>query len=435
MNIACIACPARYAVPDGKIAGRKVRITCKRCSTPLIIDGTVSPPTVRGDGVRSQPPAARYLLALTEVDREEADPEQVARLYAGGKINAQTLAWKKGMGTWLTLFEIDDIAKALKAAGYSPPQAALPPVPRIGGDFEESEEEATRIVKSPLEEPEPERIQSPLADEEEEEEATQIFDTEGMKSLGWAEPASWSDQKRDRLIPGEWREHGALGDQKSTSQPPGAWTERGMEEDEVTRMVAPLEDQLQAMHAPISSRRALPPIPVLPPAPAPAAGRRLSSRPPPPPRRSSQPPSLPAQQEEASGPRLTGQRDETDVLFTLGERTLNQPPTSGERASLDMGGPSSSRPNAAPLGTLSADAALLAPPASPEAPKLKLLAPDIDAPVAEFEPPPKRRAGRFFLIFLLLVGAGLGAAYATGRWPLVVETALGVWQKVNPSAR
>ena len=103
MNITCIACPARYGVPDNKIAGRKVRITCKRCGTALIIDGTTEPPSVRGDGSRSQPPAQQYLLALSETDREEADPARIVELYVSGRVNAQTLAWQKGMSTWLKL--------------------------------------------------------------------------------------------------------------------------------------------------------------------------------------------------------------------------------------------------------------------------------------------------------------------------------------------
>jgi predicted Zn finger-like uncharacterized protein len=40
MNVACSSCPAKYAVPDEKVRGRKVRITCKRCGAGIIVDGT-----------------------------------------------------------------------------------------------------------------------------------------------------------------------------------------------------------------------------------------------------------------------------------------------------------------------------------------------------------------------------------------------------------
>jgi len=40
MNVTCGSCAARYAVPDAKVQGRKVRIKCKKCGTPILIDGT-----------------------------------------------------------------------------------------------------------------------------------------------------------------------------------------------------------------------------------------------------------------------------------------------------------------------------------------------------------------------------------------------------------
>ncbi|HEU5073246.1 MAG TPA: zinc-ribbon domain-containing protein, partial [Polyangiaceae bacterium] len=40
MNVQCLSCSSRYSVPDAKVQGRKVRIKCKRCSEPILIDGT-----------------------------------------------------------------------------------------------------------------------------------------------------------------------------------------------------------------------------------------------------------------------------------------------------------------------------------------------------------------------------------------------------------
>ncbi|NRA35254.1 MAG: zinc-ribbon domain-containing protein, partial [Polyangiaceae bacterium] len=40
MNVQCSNCPAKYAISDAKIKGRKVKITCKKCNTPIIVDGT-----------------------------------------------------------------------------------------------------------------------------------------------------------------------------------------------------------------------------------------------------------------------------------------------------------------------------------------------------------------------------------------------------------
>jgi predicted Zn finger-like uncharacterized protein len=42
--IACTKCPAEYSVPDAKIRGKKVRVTCKHCGTGIIVDGTAPLP-------------------------------------------------------------------------------------------------------------------------------------------------------------------------------------------------------------------------------------------------------------------------------------------------------------------------------------------------------------------------------------------------------
>ena len=65
MNISCISCPARYGVPDAKLVGKRVRITCKRCGAILLVDGTVNPPRV-SSGANAGPsvaPVGRASLA------------------------------------------------------------------------------------------------------------------------------------------------------------------------------------------------------------------------------------------------------------------------------------------------------------------------------------------------------------------------------------
>jgi predicted Zn finger-like uncharacterized protein len=41
--VVCTACPAQYSVPDAKIRGRKVRVTCKHCGTAFVVDATNEP--------------------------------------------------------------------------------------------------------------------------------------------------------------------------------------------------------------------------------------------------------------------------------------------------------------------------------------------------------------------------------------------------------
>lgn len=45
MKVSCPKCPAKYAIPAEKVAGRRIRLHCKKCGSPIYIDGTTSPPT------------------------------------------------------------------------------------------------------------------------------------------------------------------------------------------------------------------------------------------------------------------------------------------------------------------------------------------------------------------------------------------------------
>src|SRR4029079_5003441 len=40
MKVACQQCGTAYSVADEKVAGRRVKLRCKHCSEPMIIDGT-----------------------------------------------------------------------------------------------------------------------------------------------------------------------------------------------------------------------------------------------------------------------------------------------------------------------------------------------------------------------------------------------------------
>src|SRR5438105_4820303 len=57
MNVACMACPAKYSVPDEKVRGKKVRITCKHCGTAIVVDGSaLGPGSAQKDALTSLGP-------------------------------------------------------------------------------------------------------------------------------------------------------------------------------------------------------------------------------------------------------------------------------------------------------------------------------------------------------------------------------------------
>jgi predicted Zn finger-like uncharacterized protein len=58
MNVTCSSCHAKYVVPDDKVAGRRIRIRCRHCDAPIIIDGTSIGPSAASHAVAPPAPAA-----------------------------------------------------------------------------------------------------------------------------------------------------------------------------------------------------------------------------------------------------------------------------------------------------------------------------------------------------------------------------------------
>ena len=145
MNVTCTGCPAKYAVPDEKVRGKKVRITCKHCGTNIVVDGSVADASAEASSKPAAQPAAASAKAGTESksaqvksagspaepmfvvgfadDRQETHTiARIVELYSTGKIDDETLVWKDGMADWLSPFDVPELAAAIRA---TPLQAAV----------------------------------------------------------------------------------------------------------------------------------------------------------------------------------------------------------------------------------------------------------------------------------------------------------------------
>src|SRR6187431_129545 len=183
MNVTCTGCPAKYAVPDEKVRGKKVRITCKHCGTNIVVDGTVaadtsdigspkpagqgpsqpsapSPTTVAepsraaskaGEAqkaVQAKPAAAAaevmYIVGFADDRQHPHSVSQIVEMYGAGKIDDETLVWKDGMPDWLSPFDVPELAAAFRAKNVAPRATGAAFAPA-------TEDEATLVVRSPLE--------------------------------------------------------------------------------------------------------------------------------------------------------------------------------------------------------------------------------------------------------------------------------------------
>lgn len=76
MIVACNSCPSQYSVPDAKVRGKKVRITCKHCGAPIVVDGSNMPAAAALDAVPPAPrlkPLAPLPVPVPKIDANHPD--------------------------------------------------------------------------------------------------------------------------------------------------------------------------------------------------------------------------------------------------------------------------------------------------------------------------------------------------------------------------
>jgi predicted Zn finger-like uncharacterized protein len=426
MNIACTACSARYGVADEKLIGKRVKITCKRCGTVLIVDGNVSPPSVsastsvapgpasgktssnrapKASPPPERPPEPPFIVAFSQDRQEEADVAQIVRLHRAGQLTPQTLVWREGMANWVNPWDVEEIAAAFRKMGYARPTPAPAPRPR-------DDEETTHVADSGP-------MQSALFDDDE---ATQIVDSsryneQPLPSFG-SSPASSHVSEDDEVAT-----HVA----RSPSDSPGRATQKQRDSNRAQRRESTRAARRESTR-PAAREQAEP-------------ARRQRTQ------RGGQ--DLFANQAHAGSeaeaiaiasamadavdePRLTGARNENSVLFSL-DALMQKELRSGSPAAPPQ---RSHRMEEALLVDMSGSL----PGGGGIAPALA--APDFTAPITappprfapadvpsddELMPPPRRsKVGLVFLLLLAFVGiGGVGFAMGTGKLqPLLVKVGL-----------
>jgi hypothetical protein len=158
--ITCTACHKTFTISDEiyekKVAGRVVTIKCKSCSQGIKIDGTKGTGSGPAATPAVEPPAApsEPLWAVDYPDGQDREftTAQVIAELERGVVNGTTLVWREGMGEWLEVSQVPElageltkietrkkaaavaVAKAAAAAGpVHKPRAPMPTVTGLGG--------------------------------------------------------------------------------------------------------------------------------------------------------------------------------------------------------------------------------------------------------------------------------------------------------------
>src|SRR5689334_3846045 len=134
MQFSCRQCSTRYAVPDDKVRGKRIRTKCRKCGAEIVVDGASlggeAPPSSAAPapaGAAAGPAGAPYrptphagtvspalaeepwTVAISRSDQRKMVTSEVVDAYAAGTITDTTLVWKPGMQKWQPPFDIPAI--------------------------------------------------------------------------------------------------------------------------------------------------------------------------------------------------------------------------------------------------------------------------------------------------------------------------------------
>ncbi|MGE0788867.1 MAG: AgmX/PglI C-terminal domain-containing protein [Sandaracinaceae bacterium] len=183
MKFLCPNCKAKYQISDEKIAGRTLKMDCRRCNHPIVIRGTVQPssssrpgnihagvdhasasqtgpsiasPSRRPGGshvgqapsrgssrsalgsdfrrnAAAAPPAPQrptaldqWHVAINEVPVGPMKREEVDKKMAAGAITGESLCWREGFDDWREVKKVPELAALLRRHQARP----APPPPR-----------------------------------------------------------------------------------------------------------------------------------------------------------------------------------------------------------------------------------------------------------------------------------------------------------------
>jgi predicted Zn finger-like uncharacterized protein len=155
MKVTCQACSAQYTIADDKVKGRKVKIRCKACQTPIVVDGQNPPPEAPSTGLSEAPPALDpfapetamsadadvWNVNLSDTDSRTMTTAEVIEAFRSGVVTSDAFVWKDGMGDWLPIMDCVELAPLLQGptdppapvAGQTPHAPVVAAAPTVGG--------------------------------------------------------------------------------------------------------------------------------------------------------------------------------------------------------------------------------------------------------------------------------------------------------------
>jgi len=153
MKITCQSCQTKYTIADDKVAGKTVKIKCRKCGSPIVVHGdggqasageSAHATQAEGDdaaeprgfaesagGAPAPAGAGQWLVNVAEGDERSLTTAGIAAAYANGTITQDTYVWKEGMSDWSPVAAIPELTQAIAAQMQQAPHARPTPAPAV----------------------------------------------------------------------------------------------------------------------------------------------------------------------------------------------------------------------------------------------------------------------------------------------------------------
>jgi predicted Zn finger-like uncharacterized protein len=157
MKITCQSCQAKYTIADEKVAGKTVKIKCKKCGATIVVNGAeaaaaapapmggaapapqqayaAAPPGDDDDGEGATrvfaegsggggPGSVEWTVNVTDEDQRTMNAAQIVAEFARGLVTKDTYVWKDGMADWLPLSDVPELMAMCSVAAPAAPRPA-----------------------------------------------------------------------------------------------------------------------------------------------------------------------------------------------------------------------------------------------------------------------------------------------------------------------
>lgn len=179
MKVTCESCGSKYTIKDEKVRGKRVKIRCKGCKSPIVVDGTSLDGSARvatsespaalsdapeasvsmepgadepsatapqgafpaagafaaGAPAAEQPAMApdsaaaveRWSVNLSETDSRDMTTDEIVSAWGSGIVTDDAYIYKPGFDDWKPILEVPELAALLSSKAPQVPDAFSPP--------------------------------------------------------------------------------------------------------------------------------------------------------------------------------------------------------------------------------------------------------------------------------------------------------------------